>query len=191
MFILRKFIYSTRELSKVQNLAVCAMMLALRIVLGIIGNATLSFLPLPVVKIVALIFIPVAITGYLYGPVCAGIVAGAGDIISYFLHPTGLGYTPGITLCYVIEGIIYGLCLYKSDLRIRDLIITKLLDLAICTLTLQSLIMKLLFFQEYDFYIILLWRAAVLVPFAILEILIFYYMKPLLKRVNEMSHKKY
>ena len=187
MSFLRKFADSSKELGTIQGLAVCAMMLALRIVLGIVGNVSLSFIPLPVVKIVALVFIPVVVTGYLYGPVCAALVAGLGDIFSYLLQPTAFGYTPGITACYVLEGLIYGICLYKSELKIKDLIITKALSLGLCTLTLQSLVLKLLFFANVPYYQILLWRAAILVPMAVIEVLLLRAMKPLLERVKRIG----
>ena len=186
MSFFRKFADSSKELTNVRVLAVCAMMLALRVVLGMFANFSLNFIPLPVVKI-SLTFIPIAISGYLYGPVCAGLIAGLGDILSYLLQPTALGFNPGITICYIIEGIIYGVCLYQTDLKIKNLVIAKVADLALCTLTLNSFVLMVLFFQNVPFWQILLWRAAVLVPFAIIEIAVIRLMKQLLQRVKNIK----
>lgn len=180
MKVLRKFADSSRELGKVQAIAVCAMLLALRIVLGIFANFSLSFIPLPVIKI-SLTFIPVMLCAYLYGPVCSGIVACAGDIFSYLLAPTALGFNPVITACYLLEGLIYGAVLYQSELRLPQVILAKGLDLLLCTVTLNAVVLQAMFFSSTPLYLVILYRAAVLVPMAILEVvLITVLRKPLL-----------
>ena len=188
MSFIKKFSDSAKELSKVQAIAACAMMLALRIVLGIFANFSLSFIPLPVIK-VSLTFIPVMLTGYLFGPVCAAVVAGAGDVFSYMLAPTALGFNPGITLCYIIEGLIYGVCLYHTELKLMNLIIAKAADLLICTVTLQSYVLQLLFFQNVPLYTIMMYRSFVLVPMAILEIVLILIIKKPLGNVQKQLHK--
>ena len=45
MTYLKKFPSSSKELGHVQTLAVCAMMLALRVILGIFTNFTLAIMP--------------------------------------------------------------------------------------------------------------------------------------------------
>ena len=185
MSFFRKFADSSKELTHVQGLAVCAMLLALRVVLGMFANFSLSFIPLPVVKI-SLTFIPIAIAGYLYGPVCAGVIAGLGDVLSYLLQPTALGFNPAITAVYILEGIIYGVGLYHTELKLKNLVITKVADLLLCTLTLNAWVLQILFFQSTPLYQILLWRAAVLVPFAAVEIGVILLMKPLLNRVRRI-----
>ena len=97
MSINQLFRESSKNLSKIAPLCVCSMMLALRIVLGMFTNFTLSFAPF--VKI-GFSFLPIVIVAYLYGPVCAAIVSGAGDILSIILaNPTGFSLMPGIN-CY-------------------------------------------------------------------------------------------
>ena len=188
MSFFRKFADSSKELGNVRTLAVCAMMLALRIVLGIFANFSLSFIPLPVIKI-SLSFIPVMLTGYLFGPVCAAVVAGAGDVFSYLLAPTALGFNPGITLCYIVEGLIYGVCLYRTELKLSNVIIAKVADLLICTVTLQSFILQILFFQDIPLYTIMMYRSFVLVPMAIVEIILIMLLKKPLLKVQKQLHK--
>ena len=180
MSILKKFVSSSKELSKVRVLAVCAMMLALRVVLGMFTNFTLAIVPF--VKI-GFSFIPVVIVAYLYGPVCAGIVSGAGDVLSLILaNPTAFSLNPALTLCYVWEGIIYGAVLYQSAMLLRQIIAAKAAVLVLCTLPLNSVFLCQL--MQIPYPTMMLYRAAVLVPFAVVEVLIIRLIRPLLERVK-------
>ena len=180
MSFFKKFADSSKELSHVQTLAVCAMMLALRVVLGIFSNFTLAFMPF--VKI-GFTFIPIVITAYLYGPVCAAIVSGAGDILSIILaNPTAFSMNPALTACYVWEGIIYGVVLYKSAFSLKEIIIAKTAVLVLCALPLNTLVLSGM--MNIPYLTLLLYRAAVLVPFGVVEVLITRLIKPLLDRIN-------
>lgn len=186
MSFFKKFAASSKELGNVRALAVCAMMLALRVVLGMFANLSLNFFPIPVVKINPT-FIPIAITAYLFGPVCSGIVAGVGDILSYLIQPTAFGFTPGITACCILEGVIYGVFLYKTDLNLKSIILAKVFDLLLCTLTLNSFVLWFLYFQTTPIYMVMLYRAAVLVPFAVIEVLVIRALKHPLEKVNKLK----
>lgn len=180
MSYLRKFTDSSKELTKVHALAVCAMMLALRVVLGIFTNFTLAIMPF--VKI-GFSFIPIVITAYLYGPVCAAVVSGAGDVLSLILaNPTAFSLNPALTACYVWEGILYGLILYKSELNLKEIIIAKAAVLVLCALPLNTLILSGMMNIPYP--TLLLYRTAILVPFGAVEVLIIRLIKPLLMRIN-------
>lgn len=180
MSYLRKFVASSKELTHVQTLAICAMMLALRVILGIFTNFTLAIMPF--VKI-GFSFIPIVITAYLYGPVCAAIVSGAGDILSIILaNPTAFSMNPALTACYVWEGIIYGVILYQSEFNLKDIIIAKAAVLMLCSLPLNTLVLSGMMNIPYP--TLLLYRAAVLIPFGVIEVLITRLIKPLLKRIK-------
>jgi ECF transporter S component (folate family) len=180
MSILQKFRDSSRELRNVRTLAVCAMMLALRVILGMFSNFTLAVVPF--VKI-GFSFIPVVIVAYLFGPVCAAIVSGAGDILSIILaNPTAFSITPGITVCCIIEGLIYGVVLYQSELKLNTVIIAKAAVLILCHLPLNTLVLS--FLMGVPYLTLLLYRAAVLIPFAVVEVLIIMLISKLLIRVK-------
>lgn len=183
MSYLRKFADSSKELGNVKTLAICAMMLALRIVLGIFTNLTLAFMPF--VKI-GFSFIPVVITAYLFGPVCAAIVSGAGDILSLlFSNPTAFSMNPMLTLCYVWEGIILGVVLYQTKLELKYVIISKAAVLILCTLPLNTLVLSGM--MNIPYLTLLLYRISVLVPFGVVEVLITMLIKPLLLRVQKAN----
>lgn len=177
---------SSQNLSKIAPLCVCSMMLALRIVLGMFSNFTLSFMPF--VKI-GFSFLPIVIVAYLYGPVCAGIVSGAGDILSIILaNPTAFSIMPGITLCYVLEGIIFGVILFEKELKVKRVIIAFLCVLLLCRLPLNTLVLHAL--MGIDYLQLLLYRAIVLVPFSAVEITISYFIIKSLNKVTILSKIK-
>ena len=185
MSYIKKFARSSKELSHVQTIAVCAMMLALRVVLGIFSNFTLAVMPF--VKI-GFTFIPIVIVAYLYGPVCAAIVSGAGDILSIILaNPTAFSINPALTACYIWEGVIYGVILYQSALKLKDIIIAKAAVLLLCALPLNTLILSGM--MQIPYLTLLLYRAAVLIPFGAVEVLITrFIIKPLLERIKVLRH---
>ena len=108
------------ELKRVQTLALVAMLLALRVVLGLFANATLPFFGNQV-KFGAS-FLPVAAAGALYGPVSGLLVGALGDVLSFVLAPTGM-YIPGFTISGALTGIIYGCFLYKNQITLPRVII--------------------------------------------------------------------
>ena len=113
MSISKKFYNSFTELKSVKSLAMIAMLLALRIILGFIGNSTLPFFGNNVKLSGA--FLPIAITGSMFGPVPAMIVGMLGDVLSFIMNPTGGAYFPGFTINGFITGFIYGMFLYKNN----------------------------------------------------------------------------
>ena len=162
---------SSQNLSKIQPMCLCAMMLALRIVLGIFTNFTLSFTPFAKV---GLSFLPIVIIAYLYGPVCASVVSCFGDILSIILNnPSAFSIMPGITLCYFIEGFLLGVVLYEKEVKVPRISMAFLIVLALCRLPLNTLVLSLM--MHIPFFEILMWRVIVLVPFAVVEVALSYF----------------
>ncbi|MBQ3021716.1 MAG: folate family ECF transporter S component [Clostridia bacterium] len=58
-------------------------------------------------------FIPVFMTGAIFGPISAGIVAAIGDILNAVLVPVG-PIMPQITAVEFLYGVIWGACFYKA-----------------------------------------------------------------------------
>ena len=130
-----KFSESSKQLKNVQGLSVCAMMLALRVVLGYFSNLTLAISP--DIK-VGFSFLPIAICAILCGPVAAMIVGGMGDILSFLLAPMGF-YFPGWTISGILVGLLYGLFLYKADKILLRLIICEVIIAVFVEIALGSL----------------------------------------------------
>ena len=181
MSFFRKFSDSSKELANVRSLAACGMLLALNIVAAYYSKFALPIMPY--VKI-GLMFIPVIVSAYLFGPISAAIVCAGGDILSTLLNnTTPFAFNPGITFCCILEGIIYGLALYHSELRLKTLIIAKAAVLVFCHLPVNTIFLSIMMNIPYP--TMLFYRAAVLIPFAVIEVAVMTLLrKPLIKIQN-------
>lgn len=153
MHYLKKFPASLFELKNVRALAAIAMLLALRIVLGLFANATLPIFG-NTVKFSAS-FIPIAITGAMFGPVPAALVGALGDVISFVLAPTGGGYFPGFTISGLLTGLIYGFALYNEKLSLPRFAIAWCVNTLVVETFLAAFWLYTLYAHEppYTFYL--------------------------------------
>ena len=108
------------ELKKLQSLTIIAMLLALRVVLGLFANATLPMFGNQI-KFGAS-FLPIAVTGAMFGPVPGLLVGALGDVLSFIIAPTGT-YIPGFTLSGALTGLIYGIFLYKNQITVPRVVL--------------------------------------------------------------------
>ena len=138
----KKFYDSCKELKNVYALVCIAMLLALRVVLGMFANATLPFFGNNV-KISAA-FLPIAATGAMFGPFPAALVGALGDIISFLISPTG-AYFPGFTISGLITGLIYGFAFYKNKVTIPRVLIAWLVN----TFAVETFLAALWLFMLY------------------------------------------
>lgn len=93
--------------SKTTKLVYLALLTALEVVLS-------RFLSIstPINKI-GFAFIPLALSGMLYGPLAGAAVGAVSDLLGAFLFPTG-PFFPGFTLTTTLKGVVYGLCLRRE-----------------------------------------------------------------------------
>lgn len=93
------FTDSFQELKNVRNLAAVSMLLAITVILG--------FYRLQITDYLRIGFDSLAkeLTGMLFGPVAACVVAGLADLISFVLKPVG-AFFPGLTLSAMLAGVI-------------------------------------------------------------------------------------
>ncbi len=122
MSIKSKIVNSIKELSSVYSLTALGMLLALRVIVGIFANTTLPVFG-NMLKI-SINFLPIAVAAALCGSIGAAIVGGLGDIIAFFIQPTGGAYFPGFTLNGILTGLILGLFLYKNNVSLKTVLIS-------------------------------------------------------------------
>ncbi len=184
--ILRKFSCSAKELGNVKNLTVCALMLALRIVLGYFANVSLSFLPNAKI---GFSFLPIAIAAFLCGPVAGMIVGGLGDFLSWVIMPMG-GYFFGWTLSGILVGMLYGLFLYQNKNRLLlKLIICEVVICLFVEVLLGSLWLQIQF--EKAFWVMTGIRSIdALISLPIETILIFLFTKHVLPKIPILKLKR-
>lgn len=123
---LKTFVDSAKELKKIYSLAAIAMLLALRVVLGMFANATLPMFG-GTVKISGA-FLPIAIAGAMFGPIPAALVGALGDVVSFLIAPGG-AYIPGFTISGALTGLIYGFALYKDRITVPRVIIAWMINM--------------------------------------------------------------
>ncbi len=178
-----KFRDSSKELTKLQSLTVCAMMLSLRVVLGYFSNATLAITP--DIKI-GFNFLPIAITGILCGPVAAMIVGGLGDLLSFLIAPMGF-YFPGWTISGILVGLLYGLFLYKTKCSLVSIIICEVIIGVFVEIALGSLWLLI----QYDkaFFIMAGVRGLKTLVATPVEIAVIFFFSKILCKVPKLKFK--
>ena len=121
----KKIFKSAKSLSNVRILCTCGILSALFVVLYAVK------LPLSPNLRITFTFIPLAVTGWLFGPVPATLVGLVGDVIGCMLFPMG-AYFPGFTLSTMLSGFIFGVFLYEADIaELKSIILIILSKLCI------------------------------------------------------------
>ena len=90
----------------------------------------------PIVKI-GFGFVPIAICAMLYGPVWAGVAGGLADFMGAILFPIG-AYFPGFTVSAFLTGVVFGLFLYKREVKWLNLcaaVLINCLGISLCLST--------------------------------------------------------
>ncbi len=131
------FIDSFNELKKLNTLTICAMLIAISIILGyftinIGGIAKVGFSA-----------IPATLAAYLFGPVVGAVYGATADVVKYLIKPDGTFYI-FFTINAVIAGFIRGSILYKKELNIIRIIIAELIITILCNLILNTYFISLL-----------------------------------------------
>ena len=133
---------SARQLKKVETLAVNSMLLAMNTVLGFFSIMIGEFIR------IGFSFLTLAISGMLYGPIIGGIFGALGDIINYFVRPSG-PFFPGFTLNNILTGVIYGIFFYKKKITLKRTLLAKFLITVIIDLGLTTYWLSILYGQAF------------------------------------------
>ena len=108
-FMFKNFIESAKNITKVRILCASALLAALYVALYA------AKIPLVNDQLrITFTFIPVALAGWLFGIVPAILVGVTGDVLGCFAFPQG-AYFWGYTITAALNGLIFGLVLYKKD----------------------------------------------------------------------------
>lgn len=137
MTIKNKLLNSAKELTSIYSLSALGMLLALRIILGILANSSMALFA-NLAKI-SLNLLPIAAAGIMFGPVCAGLVGAAGDVLSFFINSAGQPYFPGFTLNGFLTGMIFGLILYKNNAKTIRIILACVINTIFIEIILSSI----------------------------------------------------
>ena len=109
-----------RELASPKNLALCGVMGALSMVLGIVASIQIG----PYIKI-GFSGLPNRIVECLFGPVIGCIFGGTMDILKFIAKPDGPFFF-GFTFDAMLAGVLYGSILYKKPVTIPRVFVAEL-----------------------------------------------------------------
>lgn len=132
MKVTQIFSMSVKEMRKLSCIAICGLLIALRIAIGFLA------IPIGNYNRIDFSYIPVALSGYMFGPVLGGFVGGLSDILTLIFKPSGM-LNPIITLSKTVSGVIYGLLLYKQTLSIKRTTVTCIFNFLISDIGLTTL----------------------------------------------------
>ena len=169
---------SARELRRVRSLTLAAMLLAIQVLLGFVASIPIG----PNIRI-SFGYLALSSAGALLGPAVAPINGALADIIGFLLKPTG-PYFPGFTITGIVSGLIYGLMLYRRDITLTRLLVTKLLIDVICNLLLNTLWLNMLYGKA--FFVLLPGRALKNLLQYPVDVLLMY---PVMKKVIPLVRK--
>lgn len=127
-FLIEKRRFTTREIT------LMGMLVALNIIMAEVCKITI----LPRILELSLGFVPLALSGMLFGVVPTVTVAVVADVIGALLFNAGNFYF-GYTLTAFTTGLFYGIFLHKKELRTMQVIICQLLVSLVCYAFMNSL----------------------------------------------------
>lgn len=138
-FIKSRFSDSARALRHTQTLTITGILLAIQMLLSSFGVFQLT----QSVKI-SLAHLALVPTAMLFGPVVAGIQGALSDLLGFLLRPSG-PYFPGFTLTALLGGVIYGLMLYKTERKLWQIILARLLVAVFINIGLNTVFLAMLY----------------------------------------------
>ena len=131
-----------KSTSATQRLVVIAFLIALEIVLTRFASITTPYLR------IGFGFLPVVIVAIEYGPLWAGTAYAIGDIIGALLFPSG-PFFPGFTVSAFLAGLVYGLFLYKHEIRIPRVLLACAVVALVINLGLGTFWLTILLGKSY------------------------------------------
>lgn len=140
---------SSQDMKQVRVLAGAAMLLALSVIIDTFTIRVSDALR------IGFSFLPLALTGYLYGPVVGAISGLAGDLIKYFLYSYGEPYFPGFAFNALLSGFLYGIILYRYRVTVFRTICAKVSTAVIINIVLTPLWLSIMYGKAFWFYLAL------------------------------------
>lgn len=133
---------STQNFGRISAISVCGMLLALKVVLGFFTISVSNLLR------IGFSFLPIAVSGMLFGPAVGMAMGAAGDVLTYIIHPTG-PFFPGLTLNAIVSGFLYGVILYRKPVTLLRTFSVKAIDTVLISLLLNPLWLCILYGKAF------------------------------------------
>lgn len=143
----KKISESAKNLKNTRALCTSAILAALFVALYAVK------IPLAPELRITFTFVPLAVAGWLFGPVPAMVCGLIGDIIGCILFPAG-AYFPGFTLTQILGGLIFGLLLYRQSPKrmFLSVLVSKIIINLTLNVMLNSLWLSILYGKVWTVY---------------------------------------
>ncbi|MDR2163902.1 MAG: folate family ECF transporter S component [Clostridiales Family XIII bacterium] len=128
--------FSAKGVFKTRNLAIMAVLLAIRVVLG------LPFLTIyigPNFKLLTFAYVPDALTAMFFGPIAGFVFGLAGDTLGFFATSGGGMYFPVFALSEMMTCFIFACFFYRRRVTLPRAIAAWILNLGVVLLGMNSL----------------------------------------------------
>ncbi len=138
-FIRDQYVCSLRSLKRAQTLTTVGILLSVQMVLSSYGMIEVS----DSLRI-SLAHLALAPTAMLFGPVAAAMQGALSDILGFLLKPTG-PYFPGFTLSALLNGLIYGMLLYRTKRSTLHIVLARLMIVVLVNILLNTVFLTMLY----------------------------------------------
>ena len=144
----KNFRLSAKNLAKTRVLCTSAILAAMFVVLY-----SIKLQLAPELRI-TFTFVPLALAGWLLGPVPCMLVGLVGDLVGCLLFPAG-PYFPGFTLTQILAGLVFGLFLYDKNVKqiFLPVLFSKIIISMVLNVGLNALWLSILYGKAWTIYV--------------------------------------
>lgn len=129
---------SSKELASVNNLVLCSLFIAVKVVLSAYSIQVSPYL------VISFSFLASAAIGLLFGPIVGGLCGGITDIISFMVRPLG-PFNIVFTFLAVLSGSVFGFFLYKKEVTVTRCIITEVFMMVFINILANTYLMSVMY----------------------------------------------
>jgi len=168
---------SASSRKKLRWLCICAMLIALEIVLNRFCSINTAGLK------IGFSFVPPMLAAMLYGPGTSALVYALSDFLGAILFPIGQ-YHPGFTVCAACMGVMLGLMLHREHIFFLQICVPVLVNCLVLGLLVNTVWISQLYGSKtyWGWFLYRLPEYAVLIPVQLL-------VAPILKKLSKILQK--
>lgn len=134
------------ELRTLRMLVIAALLIALRIAVGML------YIPVGENLRMLFKFIPDAVGALILGPLLGMLTGGAADVLGAVLFPTG-PFFPGYTLSAILTYLIFALFFYRQELSVAGVVLARLCTNLLVNVLLGSVWSWMMYSSGYLYYL--------------------------------------
>jgi len=140
---MEKFKESLDYFKNLRALTLMSMLIAISVI------SSMFYINIGTISKMSFGFIINAVMGFFFGPVAALLSAGVADFIVSIVRPLG-AYNFWFTASAMVAGLIHGVMLYKKDVTIKRVVITRIMYTVICSIIINTALLHYFYGNPLD-----------------------------------------